>query len=52
MIAHGTPLDRLVVVDNQSTDGTRDYLSSLPLGARIFNQHNLGCGTAWNQGAP
>jgi GT2 family glycosyltransferase len=51
MIAHGTPLDRLVVVDNQSTDGTRDYLSSLPLGARIFNQHNLGCGTAWNQGA-
>jgi len=51
MVAHGTPLDRLVVVDNQSTDGTRDYLSSLPLGARIFNQHNLGCGTAWNQGA-
>jgi GT2 family glycosyltransferase len=51
MIAHGTPLDRLVVVDNQSTDGTRDYLASLPLGGRIMNQHNLGCGTAWNQGA-
>jgi GT2 family glycosyltransferase len=51
MVTHGTPLDRLVVVDNQSTDGTRDYLSTLPLGARIFNQHNLGCGTAWNQGA-
>ena len=51
MIAHGTPLDRLVVVDNQSTDGTRDYLASLPLGGRILNQHNLGCGTAWNQGA-
>jgi GT2 family glycosyltransferase len=51
MVAHGTPLDRLVVVDNQSTDGTRDYLASLPLGGRILNQHNLGCGTAWNQGA-
>ncbi len=51
MVAHGTPLDRLVVVDNQSTDGTRDYLSSLPLGGLILNQHNLGCGTAWNQGA-
>jgi GT2 family glycosyltransferase len=51
MITHGTPLDRLVVVDNQSTDGTRDYLASLPLGGRILNQHNLGCGTAWNQGA-
>ena len=51
MVAHGTPLDRLVVVDNQSTDGTRDYLMTLPLGGRIFNQHNLGCGAAWNQGA-
>jgi GT2 family glycosyltransferase len=50
MVAHGTPLDRLVVVDNQSTDGTRDYLMTLPLGGRIFNQHNLGCGAAWNQG--
>lgn len=51
MVKHGTPLDRLVVVDNCSTDGTRDYLSTLPLGGRIFNASNLGCGTAWNQGA-
>ncbi len=50
MVAHGTPLDRLVVVDNQSTDSTRDYLMTLPLGGRIFNQRNLGCGAAWNQG--
>ena len=50
MIKHGTPLDRLVVVDNCSTDETRDYLSTLPLGGRIFNASNLGCGTAWNQG--
>ena len=51
MVAHGTPLGRLVVVDNQSTDSTRDYLMTLPLGGRIFNQRNLGCGAAWNQGA-
>jgi GT2 family glycosyltransferase len=51
MLKHGTPLDRLVVVDNCSSDDTRDYLSSLPLGGRIFNSENLGCGTAWNQGA-
>jgi GT2 family glycosyltransferase len=51
MVKHGTPLDRLVVVDNGSTDQTREYLSTLPLGGRIFNASNLGCGTAWNQGA-
>ena len=51
MIKHGTPLDRLVVIDNGSTDATRDYLQTLPLGGRIFNQANLGCGVAWNQGA-
>ncbi len=51
MIKHGTPLERLVVIDNGSTDETRDYLLTLPLGGRIYNQHNLGCGVAWNQGA-
>ena len=51
MLRHGTPLERLVVVDNGSTDATREYLATLPLGGRIFNQTNLGCGVAWNQGA-
>jgi GT2 family glycosyltransferase len=51
MVRHGTPLDRVVVVDNGSKDATRDYLETLPLGARIFNHENLGCGVAWNQGA-
>ena len=50
MLKHGTPLDRLIVVDNGSTDETRDYLKSLPLGERVFNKQNLGCGVAWNQG--
>ena len=51
MVRHGTPLDRVVAVDNGSTDGTRDYLAQLPLGGRIYNRDNLGCGVAWNQGA-
>jgi GT2 family glycosyltransferase len=51
MVKHGTPLDRLIVVDNGSKDETRDYLQSLPLGGRIYNNQNLACGVAWNQGA-
>lgn len=51
MVKNGTPLNRLVVVDNGSSDETRDYLSTLPLGGKIFNHQNLGCGVAWNQGA-
>jgi len=48
---HGTPLDRVVAVDNGSTDETRSYLKSLPLAATVLNRTNLGCGIAWNQGA-
>lgn len=51
MLRHGTPLDRVVAVDNGSKDATRDYLDTLPLGDRIYNADNLGCGVAWNQGA-
>lgn len=51
MIQHGPDLGRLVVVDNGSTDETRNYLQTLPLGGRIYNHANLGCGVAWNQGA-
>ncbi len=51
MIKHGVDLNRLVVVDNGSTDDTRSYLETLSLGGCIFNKDNLGCGVAWNQGA-
>lgn len=46
----GTPLDRVVIIDNGSTDETRDYLLALNLGGRIYNKGNQGCGVAWNQG--
>ncbi len=51
MIKHGVDLSRVVAVDNGSTDETRSYLETLPLGGRIYNKANLGCGVAWNQGA-
>lgn len=51
MIKNGDDLSRLAIVDNGSTDGTQEYLQSLPLGDLILNKSNLGCGVAWNQGA-
>lgn len=51
MLKNGLDLQRLIVVDNGSTDKTREYLDTLPLGGRIYNKGNLGCGVAWNQGA-
>lgn len=51
MVRHGMDLSRLIVVDNGSKDDTRNYLLTVPVGGRIYNQANLGCGVAWNQGA-
>ncbi len=51
LIQSGTPMDRVIVVDNGSHDGTRDYLKTQSFGGVILNKSNLGCGIAWNQGA-
>ena len=40
----------VVVVDNGSTDGTKEWLADLP-GLRVLrNEENRGCAAAWNQG--
>jgi len=44
-------LSRVVVVDNGSTDNTRELVTSYPKIHLIQNKENLGCGVAWNQGA-
>lgn len=46
----GVPDSRLVLVDNASTDGTRQFLASRPGIRTISNPTNLGCSAAWNQG--
>ncbi len=40
----------LIIVDNGSTDGTKEYLKSLKNVILIFNQENIGCIKANEQG--
>ena len=51
LVESNTPLDRIVAVDNGSSDGTLEFLRTSKFGAVIANKTNLGCGVAWNQGA-
>jgi N-acetylglucosaminyl-diphospho-decaprenol L-rhamnosyltransferase len=46
----GIPPQRIVAVDNASSDGTQEYLQNLGLGGVVLNRQNLSCGAAWNQG--
>jgi GT2 family glycosyltransferase len=50
LLSSGVTANRIVAVDNASTDGTQEYLKSLQLGSVILNRQNLSCGAAWNQG--
>jgi len=50
MARNNDDLSRLIVVDNNSSDDTQEYLQTLKVGKVIVNKSNLGCGVAWNQG--
>ena len=43
----GLPDSRILVINNGSTDGTRDFLTGRPELKAIHNTENRGCGFAW-----
>ncbi|MDI9330102.1 MAG: glycosyltransferase [Alphaproteobacteria bacterium] len=49
LIDTGVDLNRVVAVDNGSTDDTFDWLQAQGI-QTLQNKKNLGCGVAWNQG--
>ncbi len=51
LLAHGTPADAILVIDNGSSDGTPGWLAAHPEIRSVRNAVNLGCGGAWTQGA-
>src|SRR5678815_2221012 len=51
LLAHGTPAEAILVIDNGSSDGTPAWLASHPEIRSVRNPVNLGCGGAWTQGA-
>ena len=42
---------QIIIVNNASTDGTKEYLATRPGIRALHNETNRGCGFAWNQGA-
>ena len=51
LLAHGTPAEAILVIDNGSSDGTPAWLAAHPHIRSLRNAVNLGCGGAWTQGA-
>ena len=51
LLAHGTPAEAILVIDNGSSDGTPAWLAAHPAIRSVRNAVNLGCGGAWTQGA-
>ena len=51
LLAHGIPVESLLVIDNGSTDETPQWLAAQPALRSVRNAVNLGCGGAWTQGA-
>jgi GT2 family glycosyltransferase len=51
LLAHRTPAEAILVIDNGSSDGTPAWLAAHPEIRSVRNAVNLGCGGAWTQGA-
>ncbi len=51
LLAHGTPAEAILVIDNGSSDATPAWLAAHPSIRSLRNDVNLGCGGAWTQGA-
>jgi N-acetylglucosaminyl-diphospho-decaprenol L-rhamnosyltransferase len=51
LLAHGTPAEAILVIDNGSKDDTPQWLAAHPEIRSVRNAVNLGCGGAWTQGA-
>ena len=51
LLAHGTPAEAILVIDNGSADSTPAWLAAHPEIRSVRNAVNLGCGGAWTQGA-
>ena len=47
----GVPDEKIIVINNASTDGTENFLATRPKIKTVNNPSNLGCGAAWAQGA-
>ncbi len=41
---------QIIIVNNASTDGTKEFLATRPQIRALHNATNLGCGPAWTQG--
>ena len=51
LLAHGTPPEAILVIDNGSSDDTPEWIAAHPEIRSVRNAVNLGCGGAWTQGA-
>jgi GT2 family glycosyltransferase len=51
LLAHGTPAEAILVIDNGSSDETPRWLAEHRSIPSLRNAVNLGCGGAWTQGA-
>ena len=50
IVTHTTTPSEIIIIDNCSKDGTRDYLRSLENATIILNSDNLGFSAGCNQG--